>query len=63
MPLNMDGEHSGKRGGATAAASAGLSTDELQCLGHWRSSRMPSKYTDLNTEDRLKRASALIKKV
>ena len=57
------GEHSGKRGGATAAASAGLDVDSLQRLGQWRSSRMPSRYTDLDTNQRLKLSSHLLKKL
>ena len=56
------GEHSGKRGGATAAASAGLSAASLQRLGQWRSPRMPTIYTDLDASERLRLASFLNKK-
>ena len=56
------GEHSGKRGGATSAAAAGMSTEELQRFGGWRSSQMPAKYTDLNIDSRLRAASLLHKK-
>ena len=54
------GEHSGKRGGATAAAASGLNTAQLQRLGGWRSSQMPAKYTDLSTQTRIKLASSLL---
>jgi len=47
------GEHSGKRGGASEAASAGLHLSDLQRLGGWRSQTMPAKYTDLPAEKRL----------
>ena len=40
------GEHSGRRGGATFAASAGAPIDELMLQGRWRSSEMPRLYTD-----------------
>ena len=43
---NGFGEHSGRRGGTTAAASAGASVDELMLQGRWRSSEMPHLYTD-----------------
>ena len=56
------GEHSGKRGGATAAASAGLSAASLQRLGQWRSPRMPTIYTDLDASERLRLASFLNEK-
>jgi hypothetical protein len=46
-------EHSGKRGGASAAAEAGMSTPELQRFGGWRSSSMAAKYTDLSVKTRL----------
>ncbi len=44
------GKHSGKRGGASEAASAGLPFTDLQRLGSWRSQTMPAKYTDLPAE-------------
>ena len=40
------GEHSGRRGGTTAAASAGASIDELMLQGRWKSQNMPRLYTD-----------------
>ena len=40
------GEHSGRRGGTTAAASQGATLDELMIQGHWRSESMPRLYTD-----------------
>ena len=42
------GEHSGKRGGATAAAVTGASDKQLKRLGGWRSDAMPAKYVDLS---------------
>ena len=40
------GEHSGRRGGTTAAASAGASIDELMLQGRWKTHDMPRLYTD-----------------
>ena len=40
------GEHSGRRGGTTAAAAKGASIDELMIQGRWRSETMPRLYTD-----------------
>ena len=40
------GEHSGRRGGTTAAAAKGASLDELMIQGRWRSETMPRLYTD-----------------
>ena len=40
------GEHSGRRGGTTAAASKGSTIDELMIQGRWRSESMPRLYTD-----------------
>ena len=40
------GEHSGRRGGTTAAAAQGASIDELMIQGRWRSESMPRLYTD-----------------
>ena len=53
-PSKDYGEHSGKRGGASTAADNGMNKDDLQRLGGWRSDVMPSKYTDLSTNSRLK---------
>ena len=39
------GEHSGRRGGTTAAAAKGASIDELMIQGRWRSESMPRLYT------------------
>ena len=43
--VNIDpsgfGEHSGRRGGTTAAAISGASVDELMLQGRWRSTDMP----------------------
>ena len=48
--FNMDpsgyGEHSGRRGGTTAAAAAGADLNELKLQGRWRSDSMPRLYTD-----------------
>ena len=40
------GEHSGRRGGTTAAAAAGADINELKLQGCWRSDSMPRLYTD-----------------
>ena len=40
------GEHSGRRGGTTAAAAKGASVHELMIQGRWRSESMPRLYTD-----------------
>ncbi len=40
------GEHSGRRGGATAAADNGASLAEIQTLGNWKDPRSASKYID-----------------
>ena len=39
-------EHSGRRGGTTAAASAGASIYELMLQGRWKSQDMPRLYSD-----------------
>ena len=41
------GEHSGKRGGATATAANGATDKQLKRLGGWRSDAMAAKYVDL----------------
>ena len=40
------GEHSGRGGGTTAAASKGATVNELMIQGRWRSESMPRLYTD-----------------
>ena len=40
------GEHSGRRGGTTAAAAKGATLDDLMIQGRWRSESMPRLYTD-----------------
>ena len=40
------GEHSGRRGGTTAAAARGATINELMIQGRWRSESMPRLYTD-----------------
>ena len=40
------GEHSGRRGGTTAAAAKGATLDEFMIRGRWRSESMPHLYTD-----------------
>jgi hypothetical protein len=47
------GEHSGKRGEATAAANNGATDKQLKRLGGWRSDAMPAKYVDLSISSRL----------
>ncbi len=56
-------EHSGKRGAATMAAEMGVSTDELQRMGGWSSSKMAAKYTDLSLTKRLALADNLHGKI
>ena len=46
------GTHSAKRGGATQAARAGLSSSQIQFLGRWKSAEMPQKYTAYDSADR-----------
>ena len=43
---NAYGEHSGRRGGATAAAGAGMSLEKIKRHGRWRSLSMPQEYID-----------------
>ena len=40
------GEHSGRRGGATAAAANGATIAEVQSLGDWKSSDCANKYVE-----------------
>ena len=40
------GEHSGRRGGTTAAAAKGATLTELMLQGRWKSESMPRLYTD-----------------
>ena len=40
------GEHSGRRGGTTAAAANGATLTELMMQGRWRTESMPRLYTD-----------------
>ena len=40
------GEHSGCRGGTTAAAAYSVSINKLMIQEHWRSESMPRLYTD-----------------
>jgi hypothetical protein len=53
-------EHSGKRGGATTAAERGMTENELQRFGAWRSQGMAAKYTNLSLEKRLKMSDLLL---
>ncbi|XP_032794773.2 uncharacterized protein LOC116931313 [Daphnia magna] len=53
------GEHSGKRGGATAAAAHGATESQLKRLGGWRSDVMPSKYVDLSLSSRISMSQLL----
>ena len=57
------GEHSGKRGSATAAVENGMDMDTLKCLGHWRSATIPSKYIDLGTGARIEMSKLLQKRL
>jgi hypothetical protein len=56
------GEHSAKRGGASHAANLGVSRDDLQRLGGWKSSDVPSRYVDLSVNKRVNLSKALMKK-
>ena len=55
------GEHSEKRGGATAAAANGATENQLKPLGGWRSDTMAAKYVDLSINSRIS-MSQLLKK-
>lgn len=55
------GEHSGKRGGATAAAANGATDKQLKRLGGWRSDAMPAKYVDLSINSRISMSELLQK--
>ena len=59
--LNGFGEHSGRRGGTTTAASAGASIDELMLQGRWKSEDMPRLYTENALKIRLDFAKRLAK--
>ena len=56
---NLYGEHSGKRGGATAAAAHGATESQLKRLGGWRSDAMPSKYVDVSLPTRISMSELL----
>ena len=53
------GEHSGRRGGTTAAASKGASITELMIQGRWRTESMPRLYTDNALKSKRKFAKRL----
>ena len=53
------GEHSGRRGGTTAAAAAGASIDELMLQGRWSTQEMPRLYTDNALKSRREFATRL----
>ena len=44
------GEHSGRRGGATAAAANGATPAEVQSLGDWKSAECANNYVDKSKE-------------
>ena len=46
LDSSVFGEHSGRRGGTTAAALAGASVDELMLQGRWKTQDMPRLYSD-----------------
>ena len=58
---NLYGEHSGKRGSATAAAAHGATDKQLKRLGGWRSDAMPAKYVDLSITSRISMSELLQK--
>ena len=53
------GKHSGRRGGATAAASAGISWLDLKRHGRWKSDTAPQAYIDKNEGNKYKAAEVL----
>ena len=53
------GEHSGRRGGATAAAARGGSTEDVQALGGWKSAKCATKYVE-TTATRKEKISKLL---
>ena len=55
------GEHSGRRGGTTAAASNGASILELMLQGRWSTEEMPRLYTDNAKKVRREFAAILTK--
>ncbi len=55
------GQHSGKRGGATAAAANGATDKQLKRLGGWRSDAMSAKYVDLSVTSRISMSELLQK--
>ena len=59
VDLTGYGEHSGRRGGTTAAAAKGATIDELMIQGRWRSDSMPRLYTDNATKNKRKFARRL----
>ena len=57
----LNGQHSGKRGGATAAAENGATDKQLNRLGGWRSDTMAAKYVDLSINSRISMSQLLQK--
>ena len=53
------GEHSGRRGGATAAAANGGTIEDVQALGGWKSSKCANKYVE-QTATRKEKISKLL---
>ena len=53
------GEHSGRRGGATAAAANGGSIEDVQALGGWKSATCANKYVE-QTATRKEKISKLL---
>ena len=53
------GEHSGRRGGTTAAAAVGVSHAALKTQGRWKSDASVERYTDNATSARAEFAAAL----
>lgn len=57
----LHGKHSGKRGGATAAAANGATDKQLKRLGGWRSDTIPAKYVGLSIATRISMSELLQK--
>ena len=55
------GEHSGRRGGATAASEAGVSWIDLKRHGRWASDSAPQRYIEDTKKKRNEVAAALAK--
>ena len=60
LPANNFSEHSGRHWGATCAAEAGCSLDDIQLHGRWRSSQTPLRYKQRSLQKEAAVSSELI---